>query len=72
MYYYIALLIDIPCLFIVMSVAVWLFYPETKGRSLEEMDQVFDGPTLVYKQKRAYADHHLREVEEKGSIEEEK
>ncbi|KAI8971462.1 general substrate transporter [Mycotypha africana] len=37
------------CCCIVMSVCVFLFYPETKGRSLEEMDLVFSGNIIVYK-----------------------
>ncbi|KAI8149331.1 general substrate transporter [Fennellomyces sp. T-0311] len=57
------------CCCFVMSVCVYVFYPETKNKSLEEMDQVFDGPVLVFRQKRAYAERHL-EAAEKGSIEE--
>ncbi|KAG2232032.1 hypothetical protein INT48_000587 [Thamnidium elegans] len=37
------------CCCMVMAVSVFLFYPETKGRSLEEMDVVFSGPLLAYK-----------------------
>jgi sugar porter (SP) family MFS transporter len=37
------------CCCAVMAICVFLFYPETKGRSLEEMDIVFSGPILAYK-----------------------
>jgi sugar porter (SP) family MFS transporter len=37
------------CCCAVMAVCVYLFYPETKGRSLEEMDVVFSGRVLAYK-----------------------
>jgi sugar porter (SP) family MFS transporter len=37
------------CCCMVMAVCVYLFYPETKGRSLEEMDDVFGGSVLAYK-----------------------
>ncbi|KAI7907120.1 general substrate transporter [Cokeromyces recurvatus] len=37
------------CCCVVMAICVWLFYPETKGHSLEEMDLVFSGSILAYK-----------------------
>ncbi|KAI7888497.1 general substrate transporter [Mucor mucedo] len=37
------------CCCAVMATCVFLFYPETKGRSLEEMDVVFAGRALAYK-----------------------
>ncbi|CAO3612096.1 unnamed protein product [Mucor hiemalis] len=37
------------CCCAVMAACVFLFYPETKGRSLEEMDVVFSGSVLAYK-----------------------
>ncbi|KAI9264360.1 general substrate transporter [Phascolomyces articulosus] len=57
------------CSCYVMTVAVYLFYPETKGRSLEQMDLVFDGPVLVYKQKKlAKLQEEPLEAEEKGNV----
>lgn len=41
------------CCCAVMAIAVFLFYPETKGRSLEEMDVVFSGRVLTYKDVKA-------------------
>ncbi|CAF0749174.1 unnamed protein product [Didymodactylos carnosus] len=32
---------------IIMAVSVFLFYPETKNRKLEEMDDLFQGPIIV-------------------------
>ncbi|KAI7853247.1 general substrate transporter [Circinella umbellata] len=59
------------CCCFVMSVCVYIFYPETKGRSLEEMDLVFDGPILVYKQKKFDSDQQEKTLhtEEKGDFE---
>ncbi|KAI9322240.1 general substrate transporter [Dichotomocladium elegans] len=37
------------CCCMVMSLLVFLFYPETKGKSLEEMDAVFNGPVLAFR-----------------------
>lgn len=37
----------------VMSCAVFIFYPETKGRSLEEMDEVFSGSVLAFRDRKA-------------------
>ncbi|KAI9254312.1 general substrate transporter [Sporodiniella umbellata] len=34
----------------IMAIAVFFFFPETNGRSLEEMDLVFSGPLMAYKQ----------------------
>lgn len=36
---------------IIMGVSVFLFYPETKGRSLEEMDEIFESSALQVKWK---------------------
>ncbi|CAO3678003.1 unnamed protein product [Rhizopus stolonifer] len=37
------------CCCMVMAVCVFLFFPETKGRSLEEMDLVFSGQILTFR-----------------------
>lgn len=37
------------CCCMVMATCVFLFYPETKGRSLEEMDLVFSGRILTFR-----------------------
>ncbi|KAI8977926.1 general substrate transporter [Pilobolus umbonatus] len=40
------------CCCFLMAVTVFLFFPETKGRSLEEMDSVFSGNIFAYKDAR--------------------
>lgn len=35
----------------VMTVCVYLFFPETKGKSLEEMDEVFKGSVWAFKKR---------------------
>ncbi|KAI9313592.1 general substrate transporter [Dichotomocladium elegans] len=37
------------CCCVVMTLTVWLFYPETKGKSLEEMDAVFSGSVWAFR-----------------------
>ncbi|KAL0096697.1 general substrate transporter [Phycomyces blakesleeanus] len=37
----------------VMSVCVYIFFPETKGRSLEEMDSVFTGSVFAFRAQAA-------------------
>ena len=37
------------CCCMIMAICVFLFYPETKGRSLEEMDVVFSGRILAFR-----------------------
>jgi len=32
---------------IVSIVCIWFFYPETKGRMLEEVAEIFDGPSAI-------------------------
>ncbi|KAF7724349.1 hypothetical protein EC973_001137 [Apophysomyces ossiformis] len=54
------------CCCFVMSVSVFLFFPETKGRSLEEMDSVFSGKILAFR-----ATPQVTENIEKGSTEKE-
>lgn len=55
------------CMF--MAVSVFLFYPETKGRSLEEMDIVFSGPILAYKDvKNAESKFQRGNLEKEGSF----
>jgi sugar porter (SP) family MFS transporter len=57
------------CCCAVMAICVFLFYPETKGRSLEEMDLVFAGSVLAYKDVKAadlkYREDVLREKNHK-------
>ncbi|KAG2227609.1 hypothetical protein INT45_002294 [Circinella minor] len=36
-----------------MTIFVWLFVPETRGRSLEDMEPIFSGPLIVLKNKEA-------------------
>ncbi|KAI8880290.1 general substrate transporter [Backusella circina FSU 941] len=40
------------CCCMIMAVSVFIFFPETKGRSLEEMDVVFSGRILVFRDKK--------------------
>ncbi|KAG0745594.1 hypothetical protein G6F57_009177 [Rhizopus arrhizus] len=40
------------CCCAVMAICVFLFFPETKGRSLEEMDLVFSGNILAFKDRK--------------------
>lgn len=37
---------------VIMFVFVYLFFPETKGHSLEEIADIFEGPFIVAKQSR--------------------
>jgi sugar porter (SP) family MFS transporter len=42
------------CCCAVFSVTVFVFFPETKGRSLEEMDVVFSGSVLAFRNKHVF------------------
>jgi hypothetical protein len=53
-----------------MSVAVYVFYPETKGRSLEEMDIVFSGSVWAFKDIRNGETHQEKVVEEFDDVKE--
>lgn len=44
-----------------MTVCVYLFFPETKGRSLEEMDRVFDGSVFAFRNKFVPTEEHPTE-----------
>ncbi|KAI8093263.1 general substrate transporter [Halteromyces radiatus] len=55
------------CCCFVMTVSIFLFFPETKGRSLEEMDQVFGGGILAFRDLRADTTPVVSD-REKGSI----
>lgn len=57
------------CCCAVMAVCVFLFFPETKGMSLEEMDVVFGGNILVFKNKNV---PRLEEASSGSSISEKK
>ncbi|CAH0033310.1 unnamed protein product [Clonostachys rhizophaga] len=46
--YYIVYIVTIA----ISTVVVFLFFPETRGHSLESIADLFDGPALVYKQKK--------------------
>lgn len=58
------------CCCFFMTICVFIFFPETKGRSLEEMDQVFSGSVWAFKDARAGSIPHTTAVidQEKGSI----
>lgn len=32
------------CILVAINVITWFFFPETKGHSLEEIAEIFDGP----------------------------
>lgn len=50
-----------------MTIIVFVFYPETKGRSLEEMDIVFQGSVLAFRNKNIPMTQPIGNVE-KGSV----
>lgn len=56
------------CCFLVIFLAVtWIFFPETKGRSLEEIAEIFDGPAAhvdaqEVEKKQVFAEKEHREV----------
>ncbi|KAL7309700.1 hypothetical protein PS15m_010549 [Mucor circinelloides] len=56
------------CCCLVMATSVFLFYPETKGRSLEEMDVVFSGRILAFKNVKN-ADREYRAKQQSDSVE---
>lgn len=58
------------CCCVVMTICVFLFYPETKGRSLEEMDYVFSGSAWAFKNKGGVAKPHQDVSLEKAEYEE--
>ncbi|KAI7851786.1 general substrate transporter [Circinella umbellata] len=62
------------CCCFIMSVIVYVFFPETKGKSLEEMDAVFSGSILAFRDIRAGRQNGLNTVvdEKAGSINSEK
>jgi H+/Cl- antiporter ClcA len=33
------------CILVVINIITWFFFPETKGHSLEEIAEIFDGPS---------------------------
>ncbi|KAI8883646.1 general substrate transporter [Backusella circina FSU 941] len=45
------------CCCAIMATVVFIFFPETKGKSLEEMDVVFGGSVFVHKNKHLKADN---------------
>jgi sugar porter (SP) family MFS transporter len=50
------------CCCAVMATVVYFFYPETKGKSLEEMDVVFSGSLLCHRQKYIDTSAHHEEL----------
>ncbi|KAF1802074.1 general substrate transporter [Mucor lusitanicus] len=56
------------CCCLVMAASVFLFFPETKGRSLEEMDIVFSGSVLAFRNvKQADLDFKARQSDKTES-----
>jgi hypothetical protein len=53
---------------VVMGVFVYFFLPETRGRSLEQMDEVFGHGILVFRNDNSVPTDRLREAEEKGEF----
>ncbi|KAI8140597.1 general substrate transporter [Fennellomyces sp. T-0311] len=50
-----------------MTVFTWLFIPETRGRSLEDMEPIFTGPVIVLKNKEATQTNLNTKEKEAGS-----
>ncbi|ORZ12615.1 general substrate transporter [Absidia repens] len=57
------------CCCFFMTIVVFIFFPETKGRSLEEMDQVFGGSVWAFREVNAPLAPPATLDQEKGSIE---
>jgi MFS family permease len=53
-------------LLVIICISVWFYYPETRGRSLEEMAVIFDGPQAAVPDRRLV----LERVEEKAGQQE--
>ncbi|OBZ88450.1 High-affinity glucose transporter [Choanephora cucurbitarum] len=57
------------CCCIIMSVVVYIFFPETKGKSLEEMDMVFGGSIFAFKNQANISEEiTVASDEKKGSF----
>ncbi|KAI8333275.1 general substrate transporter [Choanephora cucurbitarum] len=57
------------CCCIIMSVVVYVFFPETKGKSLEEMDMVFGGSVFAFKNQTNISEEiTVASDEKKGSF----
>ncbi|KAI9491632.1 general substrate transporter [Zychaea mexicana] len=56
------------CCCFVMCCCVFFFFPETKGRSLEEMDAVFSGSIIAFRSKPALPHTEELDAEKVGSI----
>lgn len=50
-----------------MTCCVFLFYPETKGYSLEEMDEIFKGSVFAFRAKNIPVVTHSIGNEEKAA-----
>lgn len=51
-----------------MTCCVFLFYPETKGYSLEEMDEIFKGSVFAFRAKNIVVTHSIGNEEKAASV----
>ncbi|KAG2174486.1 hypothetical protein INT44_006749 [Umbelopsis vinacea] len=51
---------------VVMGVFVYFFLPETRGRSLEQMDEIFNRGIFAFRYDNSVPTEKIREAEEKG------
>lgn len=51
---------------VIMGVFVYFFLPETRGRSLEQMDEVFGRGIFAFRYDNSVPTEAIREAEEKG------
>lgn len=51
---------------VIMGLFVYVFLPETRGRSLEEMDEIFNRGIVAFRYDNSVPTEKIREAEEKG------
>jgi MFS transporter, SP family, sugar:H+ symporter len=53
---------------VVMGIFVYFFLPETRGRSLEQMDEIFNRGIWAFRHDNSVPTEKIREAEEKGEF----